>query len=109
MYSRSVSSNTWDLANSFERFMAVNWMAKAAKGDLIAHVLRAELLSPSETLMIGDRAHDVFGAKANGVFSIGVLWGFGSREELATAGAGVLCEEPEMLVEAVSLLAHADG
>jgi phosphoglycolate phosphatase-like HAD superfamily hydrolase len=48
--------------------------SKAAKGDLIAHVLRAESLSPSETLMIGDRAHDVFGAKANGVFSIGVLW-----------------------------------
>jgi phosphoglycolate phosphatase len=78
--------------------------SKAAKRDLIAHVLRAESLSPSETLMIGDRAHDVLGAKANGVFSIGVLWGFGSREELATAGAGVLCEEPEMLVEPVSIV-----
>lgn len=78
--------------------------SKAAKRDLIAHVLRAESLSPAETLMIGDRAHDVFGAKANGVFSVGVLWGYGSAEELATAGAGVLCEEPEMLVEAVSIV-----
>ena len=37
--------------------------------------------------MIGDREHDMIGARQNGVASLGVLWGYGSREELAAAGA----------------------
>lgn len=61
------------------------------KGDLIAYVLSAEgqgmRLRPDETWMIGDRKHDVLGARRNGVHAAGVLWGYGSREELAAAGA----------------------
>jgi phosphoglycolate phosphatase len=41
--------------------------------------------------------HDVVGAKANGVFAVGVLWGYGSREELVAAGAEMLCESPATL------------
>jgi len=67
------------------------------KGDLIAHVLKAESLSPHSTVMVGDRAHDIVGAKAHGVFPIGVLWGYGSYDELIAAGATTLCEQPEML------------
>ena len=37
--------------------------------------------------MIGDRYHDIEGAKANGLDSAGVLWGYGSQEELENAGA----------------------
>ncbi len=37
--------------------------------------------------MIGDRAQDIAGAKANGLHSAGVLWGYGSKEELSQAGA----------------------
>ena len=37
--------------------------------------------------MIGDRRHDIAGAAAVGMDSCGVLWGYGSREELAEAGA----------------------
>jgi hypothetical protein len=47
--------------------------------------------------MVGDRAHDIVGAKAHGVFPIGVLWGYGSHDELVAAGATTLCEQPEML------------
>jgi len=82
--------------------------SNADKTKLIAHVLRAESLTPTETIMIGDRAHDVVGAKVNSVVPIGVLWGYGSRQELATAGADLLCEEPQMLVEAVSLVDNAE-
>ena len=71
------------------------------KSELIAKVLRSESLTPDETVMIGDRAHDVIGAKANGVLSVGALWGFGSREELVSAGAELLCEVPNKLVETV--------
>ena len=49
------------------------------KTYLLADLLKAESLSPTETIMIGDRAHDVLAAKINGIPSIGVLWGYGSR------------------------------
>jgi len=47
--------------------------------------------------MIGDREQDIKGALANCVFPIGVLWGYGTREELTQAGASALCETPESL------------
>lgn len=72
---------------------------RSNKSDLIAHVLRSESLSPHATAMVGDRAHDIVGAKAHGVFPIGVLWGYGSYNELTAAGATTLCARPEMLDE----------
>jgi phosphoglycolate phosphatase len=44
--------------------------------------------------MIGDREFDVTAAARNGIRAIGVTWGYGSREELQTAGAAVLCDAP---------------
>jgi phosphoglycolate phosphatase len=76
--------------------------AHANKADLIAYVLKKESLSPGSTFMIGDRAHDIIGAKANGVFPIGALWGYGTRQELSGAGATVFCERPAMLSEILS-------
>jgi phosphoglycolate phosphatase len=70
---------------------------RSDKGELIAHVLQAESLSPHSTVMVGDRAHDIVGAKAHGVFPIGVLWGYGSSDELIAAGATTLCAKPETL------------
>ena len=70
---------------------------RSDKGELIAHVLQAESLSPHSTVMVGDRAHDILGAKAHAVFPIGVLWGYGSSDELIAAGATTLCAKPETL------------
>ena len=47
-------------------------------------------------VMVGDRVHDVEGAAEHGVPCIGVLWGYGSREELV--GAAALIERPEELL-----------
>ena len=44
--------------------------------------------------MIGDRSHDILGAKENGVFAVGVTYGYGSAAELREAGADVLCDSP---------------
>jgi len=44
-------------------------------------------LAARETWVVGDRMHDVRGARANGVECVGVLWGYGSAEELQQAGA----------------------
>jgi phosphoglycolate phosphatase len=70
---------------------------RADKRHLIAHVLEQEQIDPTDAAMVGDRAHDVKGALVNGVIPIGVLWGYGSREELTQAGASVLCDTPESL------------
>ncbi len=68
------------------------------KGDLIRHILATESLDPSVTVMVGDRKYDVIGAYQAGISCIGVLYGYGSREELVEAGAAALCESPAKLV-----------
>ena len=75
---------------------------RSNKAELINHILRAESLSPRSTCMVGDRLHDMVGAKTNDVFPVGVLWGYGSREELVSAGAAILCESPGMLCPVLS-------
>jgi phosphoglycolate phosphatase len=70
---------------------------RADKRELIAHILEKEQIHPRDAVMVGDREHDIKGAIANGVRPVGVLWGYGSREELTEAGASVLCETPESL------------
>ena len=51
----------------------------------------------SSVVMVGDRRHDVEGARENGIPCIGVLYGYGSREELAVAGASFLAEDAAAL------------
>ena len=75
---------------------------RANKAHPIAHVLVVESLARASTVMIGDRAHDVVGARANGVRPIGVLWGYGTKEELANAGAAALCETPSQIAAVLS-------
>jgi phosphoglycolate phosphatase len=45
-------------------------------------LLDEEKLDPKQTLMIGDRKHDLIGGKRNGLDVAAVGYGFGSREEL---------------------------
>jgi phosphoglycolate phosphatase len=75
---------------------------RSDKQELIAHVLAEESIAARNTVMVGDRKHDVRGAITNGVLPLGVLWGYGSRQELAQAGASFLCESPGTLVEILS-------
>ena len=67
------------------------------KAELTAHVLESEKIDASAAVMIGDRAVDVRGARANSVRSVGVLWGYGSERELVEAGADRLCVAPAEL------------
>ncbi|MDD0976529.1 HAD family hydrolase [Pseudomonas fontis] len=52
------------------------------KVELIRHLLDSEGLDPAQTLMIGDRKHDLIGAHSNGLQAVAVGYGFGSHEEL---------------------------
>jgi phosphoglycolate phosphatase len=54
----------------------------ANKADLIKHILTKENLDSKTVIMIGDRKHDIIGAKKAGVKSIAVTYGYGSQEEL---------------------------
>ena len=72
------------------------------KEDVIAHLLdKLEVEDKSLVLMVGDRDQDINGAKANNLTSAGVLWGYGSREELLCAGADYLVFEPGELLKFV--------
>ena len=65
------------------------------KVELIHHILKNAELKPEETLMVGDRMYDILGARENGCMSLGVTYGYGSREELMDAGAHLLCDSPQ--------------
>ncbi len=68
------------------------------KADVIAYALAESGADGRSSAMIGDREHDIFGAKANGLYSVGVLYGFGSREELLRAGADAIAATPHALL-----------
>ena len=74
------------------------------KADLLAYILDKEQLSSTDVAMIGDRKHDILGAKHNGVYAVGVTYGYGSDKELNEAGADVLCHT---LAEIATLFCNA--
>jgi len=75
------------------------------KAELLGQLLATEEVSPERAIMIGDRAGDIVGARANRVRSIGVLWGYGSESELGDAGADGLCATPDDLAACLGRLA----
>ena len=65
------------------------------KDEVIEYVLgKAGISDRSSVLMIGDRRQDVIGAHKTGLKCMGILWGFGSIEELTEAGADFIAETP---------------
>lgn len=68
------------------------------KSLLLARLLAEERLDPSESVMIGDREHDIRAAHRNGVRAVGIAYGYGSRAELTAAGAEFICDSPSQVV-----------
>jgi phosphoglycolate phosphatase len=64
------------------------------KAELVARLLRVEGIGAAESVMIGDREHDIRAARRNGVRSVGVAYGYGSRAELEAAGADFIRDTP---------------
>jgi phosphoglycolate phosphatase len=48
--------------------------------------------------MVGDRRHDVIAAKNNAVLSVGVTYGYGTKQELVDAGVDYVCDSPREVV-----------
>ena len=59
----------------------------STKVALLRHALANEQLDARAVVVVGDRKEDVTAGRQNGAISVGVTWGYGSREELETAGA----------------------
>jgi phosphoglycolate phosphatase len=70
------------------------------KTDIVGEVL--SYFQPTqmrEIWMVGDREYDVLAAKFHGLLPIGVLWGYGTRDELMSSGAEVIIRDPSQLLE----------
>lgn len=61
------------------------------KVELLRYALDTAKVDPVHAIMIGDRSHDIVGARSNGMTAIGVLYGYGSEDELKSAGAHHIC------------------
>ena len=71
---------------------------RSKKDEVIAYAIeRNNITDKSKILMIGDRKHDILGAKKIGLKSCGVLFGYGSLEELQAAGADFIAENVSRL------------
>mgnify|MGYP002728865060 FL=1 len=68
------------------------------KAEVIAYALEtAGITGKSRVVMVGDREHDVLGAKKNGLPCIGAVYGYGTAEELTAAGAAALADTVDEL------------
>jgi len=95
----------FDLGPFFERvFGAELDGTRGDKAELLAHALgEAGVEDASRAVMVGDREHDMRGARANGLHSIGVRWGYGTEAELHAAGAEVLVSHPSEMPSAARI------
>lgn len=81
---------------------------RSTKSAVIGHVLdQLGLVGGPQLIMIGDRNHDIEGARQHGIDTIAVAWGYGQRAELETAGAWAIADHPADVVDLV--LAPEDG
>jgi phosphoglycolate phosphatase len=76
----------------------------AVKAEVVADALASLAVSASpDVVLVGDRSHDVVGAHENGIACIGVLWGYGTRDELTAAGADAIAADVDELATLLGL------
>lgn len=61
--------------------------SRTKKAEVISYILKTCGIEAKEAIMIGDRRHDIEGGKACGLESVGVLYGYGTEQELTESGA----------------------
>nr|WP_206370944.1 HAD hydrolase-like protein [Solimonas marina] len=80
---------------------------RADKPALIAHLLAHEPVDAARALMVGDRKHDILGARANGIRSCSARWGYGEASEIDAAAPDFRCAAPAELPPLVRRLIDA--
>ncbi|WP_429948881.1 HAD family hydrolase [Enterococcus sp. AZ101] len=96
IYAKQILTH-FDLSSYFDGIYGASlYGGRSRKGDVIQYALKKSAITNfEETLMVGDRSHDIIGAKENRLTSIGVLYGFGDQAELELAGADYIVETPK--------------
>mgnify|MGYP001546861556 CR=1 FL=1 len=79
------------------------------KTELLAHALAETGADPARSVMVGDRRHDVFGARNTGLIALGALWGFADPDELHLAEADALAGAPGEVPEIVADILGLEG
>jgi phosphoglycolate phosphatase len=88
------------LRNYFERVFGSELDGRRAdKTELLSYALQTMAVDPSQAIMIGDRKFDMIGARNNGMTAVGVLYGYGTEEELLAGGAHHVCAAPQRLLD----------
>lgn len=88
------------LKNKFVRvFASAPDGTHSNKVHLLKWAIKQENILPKNSVMIGDRSHDVLGGSENGMATVGVLYGYGTRRELSNSGADCLCESPSDVID----------
>ena len=76
------------------------------KAELIGLTLDENNLSRDETVMIGDRKEDILAGKSNSVRTIGVTYGFGTREEIAESLPDEICHSSEDILRVIDTMSN---
>lgn len=98
-YARIIAEH-FDIARYFDAIHGSSLDGtRITKSSVVAEAIAEEHLDPSRALMIGDRRHDVEGAGKHGIRTVGVLYGYGSREEHEAAGAAYIVNDLDELRE----------
>jgi phosphoglycolate phosphatase len=99
----------FELNELFDRVYGSELNGKySIKDELIEHILTLENLTSDRTVMVGDRSYDTIGAKQNGIYSIGVTYGYGSELELRSCGTDAIIDRPEQLFSILQELHSLD-
>ena len=91
----------FEMAPYFERVFGCELDGtRANKSELLKYAI-SENPATTKRIMIGDRKHDLIGAQANGIHPVGVSYGYGSVDELTTAGAAAIAHSPAEIPDIV--------
>lgn len=97
--------NHFDMAKYFDLICgAVRTADRDTKEKVIAYLLEQakDGEQPPHIIMVGDTSFDVLGAKAHGIPTVGVTWGYGRAEDMTNAGAVAVVEDTQALYEVLT-------
>lgn len=96
--------NYFDIDRFFDRVVGSNLDgSRSNKAEIVEYAISKYSGTPkSDFIMVGDRKYDIIGANENGIDSIGVMYGYGTQEELAQANATYMVDTVEKLFNLLS-------
>lgn len=89
----------FSLSKYFEYVGGSEFNSREKKAEVIEYVLKTNQIDNDDVIMVGDRKHDIIGAHENKIPCVGVLYGYGTEDELKQYQADYLVSTVEELTE----------